>query len=181
MSKKDQESLKDILVNKEFYGHPDIEAAYQRALGKLTMHFSLLHFLLERMSWTLWGLNDQTGHILTKDLRVSHLAEKLIASADYAVLDKDRTDFRLLMKRIKEAAEKRNDFLHSLWLVKNGEPVFCVSRKRGVLGPGLRRDGVLLDGKDAPSVEEIDALSVNTYNLANEIQRFSATLGVPLG
>lgn len=47
-----------------------VAAPYQKALGKLTMEFSLLHFSLERFSWEVWNLTEPMAQILTKDLQL---------------------------------------------------------------------------------------------------------------
>jgi len=44
-------------------GAADPSESYQRALGRLTIHFSLLHFVLERLSWKLWGLSVRSRSI----------------------------------------------------------------------------------------------------------------------
>jgi hypothetical protein len=51
-------------------GDKGIQAQYQRALGSLAINFSLLHFELEMFSWDVFGIDHQTGQILTKDLPI---------------------------------------------------------------------------------------------------------------
>jgi len=86
------------------------------------------------MSWELWGLSTQTGEILTKDLRLSHLIDKLSASVDHVISEKHQDEFKSLLSLARKTAEKRNTLLHSLWIVHNGKPIICVDRKRGILG-----------------------------------------------
>ncbi|OAI46589.1 hypothetical protein AYO43_06070 [Nitrospira sp. SCGC AG-212-E16] len=41
--------------------------------------------MLEKISWELWGLDPTVGSIITKDLRTTHLVEKLLASTDKGI------------------------------------------------------------------------------------------------
>ena len=45
-----------------------LNAPYERALGKLSIRFSLLHSLLEGFCWEVWGMNPHVAAIITKDL-----------------------------------------------------------------------------------------------------------------
>jgi hypothetical protein len=158
MSEDAKETLAKILVNKELHGHGNVREAYQLALGSLTINFSLLHFLLERVAWDLWKVKGASATIITKDLRMSHLVEKLKATANDAIPQDERPQFLDLLKRAGKAAEDRNELLHSLWIIEDGQPVLCISRKRGALS-----------GSQVPSVEDIEAVSASLVELSNEI------------
>ena len=94
-----------------------VQADYEKALGRLTIRFSWLHYFLETFGWKVWGLNPTSGSILTKDLQTKHLVIKLRDSSKYAIpRDHDRKRFISILNRIEKAAEKRNDLLHSLWI-----------------------------------------------------------------
>ncbi len=139
-----------------------VTASYQKALGKLTMDLSFLHFALERFGWVIWNLNGPMAQILTKDLQLKALATKLRASTDHAISEKeDRRIFLSILKRVENVAEQRNEFLHSLWLITEDEPVLCFSRKRGVL-----------EGADAPTVDQINDLSLKINEVSIDFAEF---------
>ena len=93
----------------------DLERGYERALGRLAISFSLLHYLLERIGWAFWGLHPEFAQILTKDLPIKHLAEKLRASMKEIELDDNVYDkLSRILKKIEQLAEQRNDLLHAL-------------------------------------------------------------------
>ncbi len=139
-----------------------ITASYENALGKLTINFSLLHFVLERFGQKIWNLNGPSAMILTKDLQLKHLAVKLRASAEHVIPDQtDRKTFISILNRAENAAEKRNEFLHSLWIFEADEPVYCFSRKRGAL-----------EGPDAPSVDHINELSTTIEDIVVDFAKF---------
>ncbi len=52
------------------------EAEYERALGRLTIIFSQLHFFLESFGWKVWRLGSIFGSILTGDLPIKQLVAK---------------------------------------------------------------------------------------------------------
>ena len=141
-----------------------LEGRYERALGKLSIRFSLLHLTLEQFSWDLWGVNAPLASILTKDLTTKHLVEKLRASADIVIIRKEeRINFISILGRIEKVAERRNELLHSIWIIKQGEPVLCVSKRRG-----------RLVGPDAPSVSEINDLIRSIKQIVEDFMRFTA-------
>lgn len=131
---------------------------YEKALGKLSMRFSLLHLVLEEFSWKVWGLNRQVGAILTKDLPTKHLAEKIRDSTELLIATKEvRNELVTILKSVEKIASRRNEFLHSIWFIHEDKPTLCISRKRGQLV-----------GPEAPSVEDINDLSREIMNLVTE-------------
>lgn len=150
------------LIEKQLEEQERLERSYEKAIGKLAIRFSLLHFLLELFSWEVWNLNATFGRILTKDLPTKHLIEKLRSSVDHRILkDSDRKVFLGILKRAEKAAEKRNDILHSLWLIRRGEPVFCFSRKRGAL-----------KGPETPTADDIEGLTTSIADLLADFIQF---------
>jgi hypothetical protein len=140
-----------------------LEGPYEKALGKLSIRFSLLHLTLEQFSWDVWGVKAPLASIITKDLTTKHLVEKLRASADIVIIPKEeRTNFLSILRKIEKVAERRNELLHSIWIIKHGEPVLCVSKKRG-----------RLVGPDAPSVEEINDLIRSIMQILGEFSSFT--------
>jgi len=152
---KGREAIAGTLTQRQLEVLDRLKGQHERALGKLAMRFSLLHVALEWFSWKAWNLDPRSGRILTKDLRVTHLAEKLEKTAEYVIPRMDnRKKFLSILKEIKKVAEKRNELLHSIWFIREGEPVWCFSRTRGDLA-----------GTNAPSVEQINELcsAINTF------------------
>ena len=148
MSKEKNNAITLALLQRHFEAQEKFEAPYYKALGKLAISFSLVHFLIERLSWDIWHIDKRVASIITKDLPTKHLVEKLQASIEHLIPKKeDRKDFVAILKRVEKAAEKRNDLLHSLWIIKEGQPVSCFSRKRGGLV-----------SRDAPSVSDLTEL-----------------------
>ena len=163
MSKdKGREAIAGLLTQRQLEVLNRLKRQYERALGKLAMRFSLLHVTLEWFSWKAWNLNPRSGRILTKDLRVTHLAEKLEKTAEYVIPRMDnRKMFLSILKEIKKVAEKRNELLHSFWFIREGEPVWCFNRTRGEL-----------IGTDAQSVEQINELCSAINNILEDFGRF---------
>lgn len=156
------EAVALALVQQRLDEQDKLEGPYEKALGRLSIRFSLLHVILEQFSWEVWGIESRIGSIITKDLRTSHLVEKLSASTDLAVLwEKDRKELKTILKKIKKLAEERNELLHSIWIIKNGEPVLCISKKRG-----------RLVGPDAPSVKGINDLIHESMEILGELMNF---------
>ncbi len=113
-------------------GDKGIRAAYQKALGSLAINFSLLHFTLEMFSWEVFAVDHQTGQILTKDLPTTKLIQKLRSSCGHrAIKPTERHQLSDLLKQIEKAAERRNELLHNLWFISEGQPVFCYKRGSG--------------------------------------------------
>jgi hypothetical protein len=159
------EAVALALVQKQLDEQDKLKGPYEKALGRLSIRFSLLHVTLEQFSWEVWGVEPRFGSIITKDLRTSHLVEKLIASTDLAVVwEKDRKELKSILKKIRRLAEERNELLHSLWIIQNDKPVLCISKKRG-----------RLVGPDAPSVEEINDLTHGSMEILGELMKFEGS------
>ena len=142
---------------REFEERERLKAPYERALGKLSIRYSLLHTLVEEFSWRIWGLNSDLGTILTKDLPMKQLLKKLRDSARLFLAEESAgKDLIAIFKKVEDVADRRNEFLHSIWFIDEGKPIF-ISRKRGQL----------LDEK-APTAEDINDLSREIMNLVTD-------------
>ena len=87
MSIKDaREKIARVLLEKQLEERDKLEGPYERALGKLAIRFSLLHFTLEMFSWEMWGIKGTLASILTRDLTTNHLLEKLREGAKHTML-----------------------------------------------------------------------------------------------
>jgi hypothetical protein len=138
------------------------QARYERALGQLAMNFSFLHAVLEMFGWKVWKLTQPARSILTKDLPVKQLVGKLRESVPHAMVkENDRNDFLVILKKIEQAAEKRNNFLHSLWVFNGEKPVSCVrwkGRKRGT--------------ESMPSLDEIKKFNRSIMGILLDLKTF---------
>lgn len=107
---------------------------YERALGQMSIRFSLLHALLEELGWKIWGLNKQVGPILTKDLPIKQLVKKIRDTTDLFLPRDVSAEFNAILKSVEKVADRRNEFLHSVWTIsmKKRQAIF-ISRKRGTL------------------------------------------------
>lgn len=131
MNDQKRRQIVDALMDAAI-GDKGMRAAYQKALGSLAMNFSLLHFQLEMFSWEAFKVDHETGQILTKDLPTSKLIEKLQSCCEHrAIPQEQRTQLSKLLKEIKKAAEERNELLHNLWFIDEGQPAFCYKRGKG--------------------------------------------------
>ena len=160
MSKdKPREAVVEALMRLHLEAQGKLEASYEKALGRLAIRFSLLHVSLEQYVWDLWGIKGRLALIITRDLPTSHLVEKLRSSAQLVMpRKKDHTDFLSILKKVESVARQRNDLLHSLWIIREGQPIRCFSRKRGPLV-----------GADTPSVEGINELSSTIVEIIGEL------------
>lgn len=138
-------------------------AAYERVLGALTIDFSYMHFYLEHFAWQAWGVAEDQGKIITQDLRTSHLIKQIKDSIDCLKCNKEDSDaLRQLLAKMEKAAERRNELLHSLWIIQEGAPVFCMSRKRGVLIAG-----------DVPTISGLEDFSILLLRLTRDLFELS--------
>jgi len=117
--------------------------------------------MLEKISWELWGLDPTVGSIITKDLRTTHLVEKLLASTDKGIPPTHTKEFCALLKRAGKIAHTRNEWLHRLWILNDGEPVVRVSKKHG-----------LIRGKDVPSLDILAVFNHSILDLAGALAEF---------
>jgi hypothetical protein len=63
---------------------------------------------------------------------------------------------------MEKAAEKRNELLHSLWIIGHDAPVFCMSRKRGMLVAG-----------DVPTIISLDQFNTSLLHLTTDLSNLS--------
>jgi hypothetical protein len=144
-------------LEKEVEEQTRLTAPYERALGNLSIRFSLLHSLVEEFAWRIWGLNSDVGAILTKDLPTKQLVKKLRDSAKlFFAKETACKDLIAILNKVEDVAGRRNEFLHSIWVIRNGQPIF-ISRKRG-----------RLLGREAPSAEDINDLSREIMSLVTD-------------
>lgn len=149
---KETESLVDASVS------PKLVEQYEKALGKLAMEFSFLHVVLEQAAWWIWGLRRDVGRILTKDLRFSHLVEKLRSTTK--ILDFDEMSINELNEILKKAgqlSERRNELLHAMWDIDEGRPVLCFTNHKA---------------KEGPTILEMDQLGKEMVKTATDLFRF---------
>lgn len=111
------------------------------------MRISLFHFILEMELWSLLGIDENSGRVLTEDLPLSNLMHRF----ERAVKTKNPqpTYLKMLRKTLKDLREvndKRNRFVHALWQFPPGGHPFLVPKKGRVIR------------EDAPPVTELEEL-----------------------
>ncbi len=149
-------------LEKEVEERTRLTAPYERALGKLSIRFSLLHSLVEEFGWRIWGLNSDVGAILTKDLPTKQLVKKIRDSAKlFFAKEAACRELVAILNKVEDVADRRNEFLHSIWHTRNGQPIF-ISRKRGRL----------ID-REAPSAEDIDDLTHEIMVLVSDFMQIA--------
>ena len=157
-----RKAIEDALLARFLDERDKIESAYERALGKLAIRFSLLHFTLEQFCWDMWGIKDRLALIMTGDLPTKHLVEKMRQGATCRIHStKDRRLFISVLNKVEKAAHKRNDLLHALWIIRKDKPTICVVRKRGVLR-----------GMDSSLLEEINGQNKMILEIMGEFEVF---------
>jgi hypothetical protein len=158
----EREVIVRTLVEKEFEAHDKLVASYERALGKLAIRFSLLHFVLEQLCWEIWGMEGRLALIMPADLPTKHLVEKLKQGAEHRMHSiKGQKSFSSILKKVETAARKRNELLHALWIIRKDKPTLCFVRK-----PGVMR------GMDSPLLEEINDLNKKIWDILGELEEF---------
>jgi len=93
-----------------------------KAMGLITVNFSLLENTIAFIIWLLLGLDQQTGQIITSELSFRRLLELFSSLCrnkknDKVTLEKLKT----LLKRIEHAEQERNKIIHSMWTAGNDE------------------------------------------------------------
>jgi len=153
----------DLLNTETFKGlfpYKGVEESYQKALGALVIRFSLLHYLLESFSREVFGMSIQTATIVLKDLPFTGLIERLRKCTRHRMWRKsDQNEFLSILERAQQTAEKRNEFTHALWLINEGQPVFCYRRRKK-------------EHSQAPSVGEINELTRSIILVTGDLMNF---------
>ena len=154
---------------RSLFPNKGVEESYQKALGALVIEFSLLTFLLESFSREVFALTALTAKILLNDLPFTGMIRKLRECTAHRIPSKsDQKEFLSILKKAEQAAIKRNELLHALWIINEGEPVFCYRRRNK-------------EQSDAPSIGEINELTRSTLDLAVALSKFRKrnTLSTP--
>ncbi len=163
MSEKERRAaVARALISSQVEQQDRLHAPYERALGKLAIRFSLLHAVLEQFGWRVWGMEPQVGALITSDLPTSLLVKKLRDTTKFVKrTEEDRKEFLAILTRVEKVAQQRNEYLHSIWILKEGQPVSCVTRKRG-----------RLVGPNAPSSKDIEDLNRRIMNIVFDFLEF---------
>lgn len=141
---------------------PDYLQAHEAKIGQIATVFSLIHTILERFAWSLWGLTEEFGSILTKDLPIKGLTEKILATlAEIHVEDQTAKRIKTLLKEVNTLAIQRNALMHSMWNFKTNPPTL-VGRKKPVSGK-----------PDFSSIEEMTNLVDRMETVAEQLYVFT--------
>src|SRR2546428_8736610 len=87
-----------------------------KAIGQITVNFTLLESQLQFLVWTLIGPDQRLGQTITAEL--SFRAVQTVAGSVFRhryVHSEKIDELSNLLKRVSQVAEKRNQIIHSLW------------------------------------------------------------------
>ena len=95
---------------------PAIDPSLLSPLGQLSANFNMLELTTSSFIWVLIGSDQRTGQIVTAGMPFRGLVDLLCALYRHRVSDPDKlATLEELRKRLEDAADKRNTFLHSAW------------------------------------------------------------------
>jgi hypothetical protein len=147
-------------VKKKKSKEVDVEEEYAKCIGRIAMYFPLIHNILERFAWNLWGIPFQFAKILTKDLPSKQLVTKIRASLAEMELEEDVSkELKALLKRVEELTHRRNRIFHSMWTLEGDRPVL-VERHADT-------------HSDSPDLEDLNKLLHSVTDLVDDLWKFS--------
>jgi len=98
-----------------------ISDEHLRALGRVTVNFSLLEFHLGWYVSILLGEDSGTGQIVNAQLSFKTQIDLLMSLARYKIKEQIVTEqLEDLIRRAKDIEDRRNQLVHSAWLLKEG-------------------------------------------------------------
>jgi hypothetical protein len=138
-----------------------VQKKYESRIGRIAMVFPLIHAVLERHSWLLWGLEPEFGRIVTKDLPTKHLVEKIRASLRELDGEEEAiTELKEILKRVEALSKRRNELFHSLWVMQGEQPVFISNRRHPREQP-------------IPELQQLEKLYNSVADLSTDLLEFS--------
>lgn len=116
----------------------------EQAVGIFVMRLSFVHFILEINLWSLLGINTGCGRILTEDLPLTSLANRLYRTVQTKNPHPDTLkQLRKAMNELEKINQGRNALVHGFWTFPKDGPPSIVPKKGQVIS------------KDAPTYSEI--------------------------
>lgn len=133
---------------------------YLRAIGRVTIKFSILELKLAFCVGELIGCTQRIGQLITAKRYFSQLILLLNSIYRERMSDPDKQEeLARLLDRAKELSEKRNDIMHAAWSVDAQPPHDTIRFKirNTKKGPDCELESIKLEDLD------------NTANLIEEI------------
>lgn len=102
----------------------------EHAIGTFVMRLSFLHVVLEINLWSLMGINQTNGRILTEDLPLSKLTQRI-----YQVVKEKNPkpetlkDLKKILKELEKVNEERNRLAHGFWSFPDNGPPQIILKK----------------------------------------------------
>jgi hypothetical protein len=138
-----------------------------KAIGLITVNFAMLESAVASCAWLLLGLNQVKGQIITAELSFKGLV------ALYSSLYRDGThdsiklaELDRLIKRVKQAENKRNVITHSLWMMGNSEKTITRTKTTAKISKGLKHQFEQL------TVEGLNGIADEIADIAADFQLF---------
>lgn len=95
----------------------DISDEQLRAIGRVTVNWCLLEYVVGRVVAEMLSITQKQGRILTQPLRIMQKLEVLqLLSELNAWPESERTELNKVVQTIDHARQKRNLIAHGLWV-----------------------------------------------------------------
>ena len=107
-----------------------------RAIGRVTVHFSVLEMRIRYLVWRLMNCKPESvARLVTAELGFRQLVQ--LFSSLYKLRTKDKDELKklkTLLKQIDGASKKRNEVIHSFWVegltVENAKRFILEAKKK---------------------------------------------------
>jgi hypothetical protein len=119
----------------------------ERGVGALVMQLSFVHFLLEINLWSLLGIDQKSGRILTEDLPLASLSQRFLRTVEANNPGPDALkQLKNALKELEKINCRRNRIVHGFWTFPEDGPPEIVPKKGEVIS------------QNAPTYKEIEQL-----------------------
>lgn len=140
-------------------------AEYQglvKALGELTLNFSLLHYAVEDLAYKMTGLTFSKGSLIFGQMMFGTLRERAQAIAKDTYPPDTMATLAPLFVKAKDVNQRRNNLVHALWLTKEGSPIHAFDKHT-------------LNLVATATSEQVTVLNKEIVELADQFLSFKAT------
>ena len=140
------------------------------AIGKITLEFAFVDLTLNVSLWNLIGIKQQMGEMITTSLSFAQKRDlfRALYLYKYKPDGKKLSDLGKLVKRIERAGTDRNSITHSLWMSRENQKPFTISRIKSTV---KRKSGFERKIEDV-SAEDLEKIADSFNELANDILYF---------
>ena len=126
----------------------------QAAVGSLVMNLSYVHFVLEINLWSLLGINQNSGRVLTEDLPFKSLMQRFMRTIQLKNPSTQVSDrLKKAFSQLDRVNAKRNKIVHGFWTFPEGAAPLLIPKK-------------------GPVTQEIAPTLTKLADLNGEIDRF---------